>query len=41
VNLSIRSSMLGGDIDLDAFVAYLGAHSPLAPPARNRISRTG
>jgi 5'-nucleotidase len=35
------TSLLGGDIDLDAFVAYLGAHSPLAPPARNRISRTG
>jgi 5'-nucleotidase len=35
------TNLLGGDIDLDAFVAYLGAHSPLTPPVRNRIVRTG
>jgi 5'-nucleotidase len=27
-----------GPIDLDGFVAYMGAHSPVAPPALNRIS---
>ncbi|GAA2427244.1 bifunctional metallophosphatase/5'-nucleotidase [Actinomadura vinacea] len=27
-----------GPIDLDAFVAYFGANSPVAPPALNRIS---
>jgi 5'-nucleotidase len=30
---------LGGEVDLDAFARYLGAHSPLAPPALNRITR--
>jgi 5'-nucleotidase len=30
---------LGGEVDLDAFARYLGAHSPLAPPALNRIER--
>lgn len=27
-----------GPIDLDGFVAYMSAHSPVAPPALNRIS---
>jgi 5'-nucleotidase len=32
---------LGGEVDLDAFARYLGAHSPLAPPELNRIQRVG
>ena len=32
---------LGGDVDLDAFARYLGAHSPVAPPALNRIEKVG
>jgi 5'-nucleotidase len=32
---------LGGDVDLDAFARYLAAHSPLAPPALNRIEKVG
>src|SRR5215211_6864697 len=28
---------LGGEVDLDAFARYLGAHSPVAPPTLNRI----
>jgi 5'-nucleotidase len=30
---------LGGEVDLDAFARYLGAHSPVAPPPLNRITR--
>jgi 5'-nucleotidase len=30
---------LGGEVDLDAFGRYLGAHSPVAPPPLNRIER--
>jgi 5'-nucleotidase len=30
---------LGGEVDLDAFSRYLDAHSPLAPPPLNRITR--
>ena len=30
---------LGGDVDLDAFTAYLGAHPNLAPPPLDRIHR--
>ncbi|HUQ05405.1 MAG TPA: bifunctional metallophosphatase/5'-nucleotidase [Kofleriaceae bacterium] len=30
---------LGGDVDVDALTAYLAAHSPLAPPALDRITR--
>jgi 5'-nucleotidase len=30
---------LGGDVDLDAFARYLGAHSPVAPPALTRIEK--
>jgi 5'-nucleotidase len=32
---------LGGEIDLDAFARYLGAHSPVAPPPLNRIEMVG
>jgi 5'-nucleotidase len=32
---------LAGEIDLDAFTRYLGAHSPLAPPTLNRIEKVG
>ena len=32
---------LGGEVDLDAFGRYLQAHSPVAPPALNRIERVG
>jgi 5'-nucleotidase len=34
------TNLLGGDIDLDAFVAYLTAKAPVAPGPRNRITRT-
>ena len=30
---------LGGDVDIDAFTAYLGAHPNLAPPTLDRIHR--
>ncbi len=32
---------LGGSVDLDAFSAYLTAHSPLPPPVLNRIEKVG
>ncbi len=32
---------LGGSVDLDAFAAYLTAHSPVPPPALNRIQKVG
>jgi len=32
---------LGGEVDLDAFARYLGAHSPLAVPTLNRIEKLG
>jgi len=32
---------LGGEVDIDAFARYLGANSPLAPPALNRIEKVG
>ena len=32
---------LGGEVDLDAFARYLAAHSPVAPPAQNRITKVG
>jgi 5'-nucleotidase len=32
---------LGGEVDLDAFTRYLGAHSPLAAPTLNRIEKVG
>ena len=32
---------LGGDIDLDALVAYFQAHSPVPPGPRDRITRIG
>ena len=30
---------LGGEVDLDAFATYLSDHSPVSPPALNRITR--
>ena len=30
---------LGGEIDLDALVAYFAANSPVAPGPQNRITR--
>ncbi len=33
------TDLLTGMIDLDAFVAYLGAHSPVLPGPQNRITR--
>ena len=32
---------LGGDVDLDAFAAYLGNHKPLDPPVLDRIHKVG
>jgi 5'-nucleotidase len=32
---------LGGEVDLDAFARYLGAHSPVAPPPLDRIEKVG
>ncbi|ETK33022.1 bifunctional metallophosphatase/5'-nucleotidase [Microbispora sp. ATCC PTA-5024] len=32
------TNLWSGPLDIDAFVAYLGAHSPIAPPAANRIT---
>src|SRR3954468_352175 len=32
---------LGGDVDLDAFARYLQAHSPVAPPTLNRVTKVG
>lgn len=29
---------LGGDVDLDALVAYFGANSPVAPPPVGRVT---
>ncbi|MGK3200154.1 bifunctional metallophosphatase/5'-nucleotidase [Amycolatopsis sp. MEPSY49] len=33
------TNLAGGPVDLDAFIAYLGAHPNLAPPAADRITR--
>jgi 5'-nucleotidase len=33
------TELAGGPVDLDAFLAYLGAHPGLAPPAADRITR--
>ena len=32
------TNALTGEMDVDAFVAYLGAHSPVAPGPQNRIT---
>jgi 5'-nucleotidase len=32
------TDLWSGPLDIDAFVAYLGAHSPIAPPAADRIT---
>ncbi|HZR94281.1 MAG TPA: bifunctional metallophosphatase/5'-nucleotidase [Gaiellaceae bacterium] len=34
------TSQVGGDVDIDALVAYFVAKSPVAPGPRNRITRT-
>jgi 5'-nucleotidase len=34
------TNLLGGEIDLDAFVTYLTAKAPVPPGPRNRITRT-
>ncbi len=36
--LTAGTNLLTGQIDLDAFVAYLGANSPVAPGPQNRIT---
>jgi 2',3'-cyclic-nucleotide 2'-phosphodiesterase (5'-nucleotidase family) len=36
--LTTGTNLLGGGGDLDAFIAYLAAHSPVAPAPTNRIS---
>ncbi|GLW10343.1 bifunctional metallophosphatase/5'-nucleotidase [Microtetraspora sp. NBRC 13810] len=33
------TDLWSGQLDIDAFVDYLGAHTPTAPPATNRITR--
>ena len=33
------TSLAGVGVDLDALVAYFAAHSPIAPPALDRITR--
>ncbi|MFL5981222.1 MAG: bifunctional metallophosphatase/5'-nucleotidase, partial [Gaiellaceae bacterium] len=35
------SNTIGGQVDLDAFVAYLTAHDPVPTPPMNRITRLG
>jgi 5'-nucleotidase len=35
------TNQLGGEIDLDALARYFMAHSPIAPPAEDRIKRLG
>jgi 5'-nucleotidase len=32
------TDLWSGPLDIDAFVAYMGAHSPIAPPALDRIT---
>jgi 5'-nucleotidase len=36
--LTAGTNLLTGEIDLDAFIAYLGAHSPVPPGPQNRIT---
>jgi 5'-nucleotidase len=36
--LTAGTNLLTGEIDLDAFIAYLGAHSPVKPGPQNRIN---
>ncbi|WP_043114837.1 bifunctional metallophosphatase/5'-nucleotidase [Solimonas soli] len=38
--LADGTERVGGDLDIDALVAWLGTHQPLAPPALNRIQRS-
>ncbi len=39
--LRAGTNRLVGGLDIDAFVAYLTAHNPIAPPPANRITRAG
>lgn len=39
VVLTAGTNRLGGDVDLDALVAYFGANSPVPPGPQNRITR--
>ena len=39
--MSEGTDRLGGAIDLDALRVYFGAHSPVAPGPRDRITRVG
>jgi 5'-nucleotidase len=36
--LTQGTNRVGGDVDTDAFAAYFGAHSPVAPGPQNRIT---
>jgi 5'-nucleotidase len=36
--LKLGGNRLGGAVDLDALVAYLGAHSPVQPGLQDRIA---
>ena len=36
--LKAGTDRLGGDVDTDAFEAYMSAHSPVAPGSQNRIT---
>ena len=38
---ALGTNRLGGVVDTDAFSAYMGANSPVSPPAANRITRIG
>ena len=35
------TDQLGGEVDVDALVAYFAANSPIAPGPQNRITKTG
>jgi 5'-nucleotidase len=37
-NFTVGTDLLTGEIDLDAFIAYLGPHSPVLPGPKNRIT---
>lgn len=39
VELKNGTNRLGGGVDLDAFTAYLGAHSPVTGPTPNRVTK--
>jgi 2',3'-cyclic-nucleotide 2'-phosphodiesterase (5'-nucleotidase family) len=39
LELKNGTSRLGGGVDLDAFIAYLGAHSPVTGPTPDRVTK--